>query len=176
MEDRKRQGDGRDWAAFGTDIFTTFLLLAPIFMGVLEIALVDSAKAKQRAELDRRAAMKRGGTGDRAAQYAKKEDTTVTAASHKRTHTYDDVDDSELLDPSTGAPPKYDTLEDILLDRELAEIISKSLPEAVARYFVLRINLGQKDAAKAAGIDPRTARTYEQRYKSELRSILDSRS
>src|ERR1019366_6109378 len=64
MENRNRQGDARDWAAFGTDILCTFLaLLGPIFMGVLERALRDGAAAAQREELDRRDAQKRGGTG-----------------------------------------------------------------------------------------------------------------
>jgi len=181
MEERNRDRDGRDWSAFGTDILVQFLAgLAPVFMGVLELALPDAAKAAQRAELDQRAAMKRGGTGDRKSQSAKKEqdapEITAISPRHKHEHHDDEfLHESELHDPTTDGPLKYETPEDIRADREFTERINASFPEVVARYFLARMELNQKQAARAAGIDPRTAREYEGRYEAALRSILGDR-
>jgi len=185
MEERNRDRDGRDWAAFGTDILTTFLAgLGPAFMGVLELALTDAAEAAQRVELDRRIATKRGGTGRRNSQRAKTEDDarTITTVSFENEHDRDDdnevglVDKSEMLDPATGAPLKVETAENTRSDKELTERIIESFPEVAARYFLARIDLDQKRAAEAAGIDPRTAREYERRYEAQLRSLLDGQS
>lgn len=166
MEDRNPHPDGRDWAAFGTDIFVTFLAgLAPIFMGVLELSLTNAAEAAQHAELDRRAAQKRGGTVK----------VVSLENEHDRDGDYGDGLESEMLDPATLAPLKVETAEDIRSDQEFTERITESFPEAAARYFLARMNLDldQKHAAKAAGIDPRTAREYERRYEKELRSLID---
>jgi hypothetical protein len=166
MENRNPHRDARDWAAFGTDIFVTFLAgLGPIFMGVLELSLTNAAEAAQHAELDRRAAQKRGRTIK----------VVGLENEHDRDGDYGDGLESEMLDPATLAPLKIETAEDIRSDQEFTERITESFPEAAARYFLARMNLDldQKHAAKAAGIDPRTAREYERRYEKELRSLID---
>jgi hypothetical protein len=170
MEDRNRYHDARDWAAFGTNIFVTFLAgLGPIFMGVLERALTNAAEAEQRKEHDQRATQKR----DESKVIRYDEDGLNSEMLDRL--------ESEMLDPATGALLRvetFETPEDTRSDHELAERITKRFPKAVGRYFLARIgsDLNQKRAAKAVGIDPRTAREYERLYAEDLRSLLDGQS
>jgi hypothetical protein len=158
----------RNWTEIVTNVMQKFfVLLAPVFGGVLELALPNAAHEAQRRERDLLSAKMRGGAGG---SHAKKAGTGEQEVTHVN---WDKVSDTEMLD-TDGAEPECRTPEEGIGEREFGKRLAEILPATAALYFQARIlgDKSQKEAARIAGIDPRTAREYEQRYEDELRSLV----
>ena len=153
--------DGTDglngvWRTAANDVaFGLLAKIAPGVLGILETALPDAAHRAQRAERDRAAAKKRGGTGGRKANKA---GTAEPAAQHVSIGVpdEDDENDSDSTDPETLADDRLSLQQTV----EAQENAKRALRIAIDRWGesgramleVLVEGQTKKDAAKVARI------------------------
>jgi hypothetical protein len=157
------------WRSAAKDeAFELLASIAPGHLGLLETTLPDAAHAAQRAENDRAAAKKRGGSGGRK---AKKAGTAEHAAQHLPIGEVDE--DSACIDPETLIDDRPNPEE----KAEAQEVAEHAIRIAIDRWGpsgqrmleALTAGKTDKEAAEAAGI---SAPAMTKRLKT-LQKMLD---